>query len=146
MEKPTSRYLPFRLSTISYSTLASGVTWRYPTEQGKEHTAAPTDPTASADKNGPQSYRHQYATFTTVLAPEFRILQEYFNLGWMTFTDVCPWRNFDFTLLEVPFVTCQMALSPWEWERMLCYIYKWFQVWQYNQISFFLEFNHCGFP
>ena len=61
-----------------------------PTEQGKEHTAAPTDPTASADKNGSQSYRHQYATFTTILAPEFRILQEYFNLGWMTFTDVCP--------------------------------------------------------
>ena len=85
-----------------------------PTEQGKEHTAAPTDPTASADKNGSQSYRHQCAIFTSVLAPEFQILQEYYNLGWMTFTDVCPWRNFDFKLLEVPFVTCQMALSSWE--------------------------------
>ena len=29
MVKPTSRYLPFRLSTISYPTLAGGVTWRY---------------------------------------------------------------------------------------------------------------------
>ena len=52
-----------------------------PTEQGKEHTAAPTDPTASADKNGSQSYRHQYAIFTSVLDPEFQILQEYYNLG-----------------------------------------------------------------
>ena len=48
-----------------------------PTEQGKEHTAAPTDPTASADKNGSQSYRHQNAIFTSVLVPEFQILQEY---------------------------------------------------------------------
>ena len=29
MVKPTSRYLPFRLSTISYPTLDGGVTWRY---------------------------------------------------------------------------------------------------------------------
>ena len=52
-----------------------------PTEQGKEHTAAPTDPTAFADKNGSQSYRHQNAIFTSVLVPEFQILQEYYNLG-----------------------------------------------------------------
>ena len=52
-----------------------------PTEQGKEHTAAPTDPTASVDKNGSQSYRHQNAIFTSVLVPVLQILLEYYNLG-----------------------------------------------------------------